>query len=130
MVTDRLLEDTDLPLLRTSLANDEYHSDTPAEFFQQEGTVTKVYETEDHTPICFARVTKSMRIDVQFVDNDDHSRNGAAMFEGLKALAPAAKSNGFTELVFTTNVSALANFARDVLGYDIVPDTFVLRKQL
>jgi hypothetical protein len=129
MVTDRALTSDDLGYLEASLAKDEHHHETPVTFFTQPGTITKVYEDEKGT-VAFARAAKSLRIDVQFCDNADKRRNAAVLIEGLKSLGPMAKSNGFTEVVFTTNVEQLANFGRDALGYEIVPDQYVLRKQL
>lgn len=129
MVESRFLTMEDLPYLEVSLAKDEHHHDTPVTFFTQPGTITKVYEDEKG-PIAFARAARSLRIDVQFCDNDDERRNAAALIQGLKTLVATAKESGYSEIVFTTNVDKLANFATTVLGYEIVPDTYVLRKQL
>jgi hypothetical protein len=129
MITDRLLYADDIPYLEVSLLKDEAHHETPVSFFTQEGAMTRVHEDEKG-PIAFSRAVKSLRIDVHFCYNDDEKRNAAALIEGLNKLAPIAKSSGYSEIVFTTNVEKLAYFGRDVLGYEIVPDAFVLRKQL
>lgn len=115
--------------LGMSLAQDEHHYMTPIDFFKQEGTITKVYEDEQG-PICFARVTKSLRIDIHFMDNDNRFSNARVLRESFPALVKQAKENGFTEIVFTTNVPALAQFCEKVFGYEVVADKYVLRKLL
>jgi hypothetical protein len=130
MVTDRLMTEADEFPLMSSLAADEHHFETPVEFFKAAGTVTKVYEGENHQPICFARAAKSLRIDIHFLDNADKRNNARALVDGLGPLVEQAKSNGFYELVFTTSNPELAAFCENKLGYEVVPDKFVLRKFL
>jgi hypothetical protein len=138
MVTDRLMEQSqegesptfDETLLGISLAEDEHHFETPVSFFKQAGTVTKVYEGEDHQPICFARAAKSLRIDIHFLDNSDKRKNATALAEGIGPLVEQAKASGFYEIVFTTSNPELAAFCEKKLGYEVVPDKFVLRKFL
>lgn len=129
MIKDRLMDISDEITLGESLALDEHHHETTVDFFKQPGTMTKVYEDEQG-PICFARATKSLRIDIQFLDNDDRRRNATALAEGFGPLAATAKENGFTEIVFTTNMPDLAKFCVKVFGYEIVSDAYVLRKYL
>src|ERR1700743_501744 len=74
VITDRFIEQKDLPLLAISLENDEHHKGTTPEFFTELGTVTKVYEDE-LGPICFVRGAKALRLDIQYVDNNDKKRN-------------------------------------------------------
>jgi hypothetical protein len=116
-------------LLAISLAEDEHHFETPVGFFTREDVVTKVYEDEQGI-ICYARATKSLRLDIHFLDNGDEKRNAAALIQGSKLLFEMAKANGFSEVVFTTNVPKLAGFCEAVFGYEKVSDQFVLRKLL
>ena len=109
MVTDRLIEAGDINLLELSLAKDEHHKDTDSSFFYQPGTVTKVYEDEDG-PILFARGSAALRLDLQYVSNDDVKRNMKAMLSGFDALAKKAKENGFHEIIFTTNSEMMRRF--------------------
>lgn len=129
MVTDRLMTEADEFPLMSSLASDEHHFETPVEFFKATGTVTKIYEDEQG-PICFARVTKSLRLDIHFMDNEDNKRNASVLLQGVGPLVEQAKANGFTEIVFTTNVEKLKDFCVNVFKFEVVPDTFVLRKYL
>jgi hypothetical protein len=129
MVTDRLMESRDTLGLALSLARDEHHLDTPVEFFTQPHTLTKVYEDEQG-PICFARLSKSVRLDIQFVDNEDSKRNASVLIQGVGPLVEQAKADGYTEIVFTTNVARLKDFCVKVFDFEVVPDTFVLRKYL
>lgn len=116
MITDRYIHAGDMPLLAESLAKDEYHKDTTAEFFTEIGSVCKVYEDEQG-PIFFLRGAKALRLDIQFVSNEDAERNKAGLMEGFDKLAALAKANGFTELCFVTNSEALKRFCMTRFGY-------------
>lgn len=116
MVTDRLLEESDLPLLELSLSKDEHHTTTTPEFFTEPGTITKVYEDE-LAPILFVRGTPVLRLDIQYVSNDDFERNKTAMLEGFPSLAQKAKEHGFKEIVFNTRSRALSVFCKRHFGF-------------
>ena len=137
MVTGRLMEQSlegesptfDENLLGISLIEDEHHFETPVSFFKQAGTLTKIYE-DAQGPICFARFTKSLRLDIHFLDNGDKKRNASVLFQGIGPIVEQARENGFTEIVFTTNVEKLKDFCVKAFKFEVVPDTFVLRKYL
>lgn len=111
MTVERWLTEEDIPLLTQSLEKDEYHKDTKPEFFTQIGTVCKVYE-DDAGPVMFVRGTKALRIDIQFVDNNDRERNRAIMEQEFQNFAASAKAAGFTELVFCTDSPILKAFCK------------------
>jgi hypothetical protein len=115
MVTDREIHTGDIPLLKDSLARDEHHNFTKPEFFFDPWSVCKVYEDEEG-PICFVRGSKALRLDIQYVSNADAKRNVKAMLEFDK-LAAKARSNGFTEIVFTTNSPPLKKFCMRRFGF-------------
>lgn len=129
MVTDRLMTELDETALSFSLAADEHHFETPVEFFKQDGAITKIYEDEQG-PICFVRVAKSLRLDIHFMDNEDNKRNASVLFQGIGPLVEQAKASGYTEICFTTNVDKLKEFCVRAFKFEVVPDTFVLRKYL
>lgn len=116
MVTDRLLEESDLSLLELSLSQDEYHTETAPEFFLEPGTATKVYEDESG-PILFVKGTPALRIDIQFVDNNDARRNIKCMSEGFPPLAAKARENGFKEVIFNTSNPLLKAFCIKRFGF-------------
>lgn len=118
MVTDRWLTAGDRSLLALSLAQDEHHAETPPEFFYTPGTIAKVYEDESG-PICFVRGAKALRLDIQYVDNSDKKRNLTAMLE-FERLANEARTNGFTEVCFTTNSPLLRKFCERRFGFERV----------
>ena len=128
-ITNRLLEEKDETWLATSLALDEHHQGTPVAFFKEPGVLSTVYEDEQG-PICVARCSKSLRIDIQFLDNEDRRRNAKVLAAGVEQVAAAAKASGYSELVFTTSNPELAAFCEHSFGYEVVPDKFVLRKQI
>lgn len=127
MVTDRWLALEDYSLLELSLSRDEHHKDTKPEFFSQLGTVCKVYEDEQG-PICFVRGARALRLDIQYVDNNDRRRNMAAMLGGFGELANKARENGFTEIIFQSNNPMLKAFCKKRLGF--IESDGELRKSL
>lgn len=116
MVTDRLLTESDLPILAKSLQGDQFHVGTDVDFFTAPGSVCKVYEDEQG-PVCFVRGTKALRLDIQYLDNNDRKRNMKVMLEGFGKLAQMAKDNGFTEIVFQTNNDLLKKFCIKAFGF-------------
>lgn len=128
MITDRLIESSDLPLLAESLSKDEFHKTTKPEFFREPGTICKVYEDEQG-PVLFARASKTLRLDLQYVDNADHKRNLTAMLDGFEGMARKARENGFVDICFNTNSILLKQFCIKRLGFEEV-DGCVLRKKL
>lgn len=116
MVTDRFLETRDLPILEKSLAHDVHHQGTTADFFTQYGTVCKTY-SDDAGPILFARASKALRLDLQYVDNSDVKRNMNAMLTGFDELARKAKENGFLEIIFTSNSPMMRKFCVKRFGF-------------
>ena len=122
-LTDRWIEPQDVPLLELCLERDPHHVGTKVEFFFRPGTVTKVYEDEEG-PVLFLRGEgielkegKILRVDVQYVDNEANERNRMAMLDGFPSLAEKAKANGFTQILFFTNVRALSIFCKRELGF-------------
>ena len=117
MITDRPIQAEDEALLSASIAQDEYHRNAKPEFFVAPGTECTVY-SDEAGPILFARVSKALRIDIQFVSNSDKKRNFRAMLGGFSALAVKAKESGFTEVIFNTSNDALRKFCVRVFGFE------------
>ena len=116
MITERLLEADDYEKLVEALSKDSYHTTTTPEFFVQPDTLTKVYELNDK-PVLFARACKSLRLDLQFVDNDAAKDNIRVMLKGFPLLAKQAKENGFTEIIFNSSSPLLIEFCTKRLGF-------------
>ncbi len=115
MITDRLITLDDKPVLADSLLKDAYHNSTPASFFYTPGTVSKVYEDGEGI-VMFVRGAKVLRLDIQYTSNADKKRNLRAMLEFDK-LVEKAKTNGFTEITFTTNSDLLKKFCIKHFGF-------------
>jgi hypothetical protein len=123
MISSRQADETlDRGILAESLANDGFHTGTTPDFFfpklEETGEsipdpryITNVYEDE-RGPIMFVRGTKSLRLDIQFVDNADSERNAEAMLGDFEQFAAKARANGFTEIVFCSNSPGLRAFCR------------------
>jgi len=116
MITERPIEASDEELLTASLAKDEYHKGTDPLFFVANDTVCSVY-SDDTGPILFARSAKALRVDIQFVDNNDRKRNFHAMLGGFAELVNRAKQSGFTEVIFNTDNPALKAFCVKAFGF-------------
>lgn len=120
----RPMTEDDIPILSESLKNDEYHSSTSANFFYpvfSDGTKDlsvqcNVYE-DSKGPIMFVRGTKALRLDIQFLNNEDKRRNALVMGREFKEFAQRARMAGFTEVVFNTSSPQLKEFCTKVLGF-------------
>lgn len=110
------MNESDEPLVEASLGRDDFHKTTKVGFFKEKGTVTKVYEDERGS-ILFARMSLSVRIDIQFVDNADTERNRQAMLEGFPRLLEAARASGYKELTFQSDNPMLRRFCVRRLGF-------------
>ena len=101
---------------RFSLSQDKYHTTTTPEFFTRPGTMCKVYE-DGQGPVLFVRGSSVLRLDIQFVSNEDGRRNIKVMQEGLPPLAQKARENGYTEIVFNTTSPLLKAFCTKRFGF-------------
>lgn len=127
IITERWLNtNEDYDVLSISLSKDEFHKTTKPEFFYAEGTASKIYEDEKG-PIFVMRGSKSLRLDIQFIDNNNKKRNAIAMLHALKGTVEQAKANGFKELIFNTSNKALEQFCIKYMGFEKI-DGQELRK--
>jgi len=126
-VKSREINELDKEQLDKIISNDEYHKDLiTSDFFYAPGTYTKIYEKDDK-PVFYIRATKSLRVDLQFVDINDKKNNALALIETLNEWVELAKKSGFTEIYCNTASSKLADFCVKHLGF-IKVDKEVLRK--
>lgn len=133
MIMSRLITNNDYDLLATSLLVDEYHSDTPPSFFYEPNTVCNVYEDE-LGPILFVRGQalllsdkKFIRLDIQYLDNNDGKRNLKAMIKGFPELESNAKSNGFSGFIFESTAPLLRAFCIKRLGFKEGPCNLLVK---
>lgn len=116
MIESRPLQDGDYELLKDSLERDEFHQDTTPAFFRAPGTVCDVY-SDELGPVLFVRNAKSLRVDIQFVDNEDRARNAKVLLNQFEIFTERARASGYTELVFCTNSPMLKEFCKKQFGY-------------
>lgn len=117
LITDRWITPDDYMVIDFSLRRDQYHQETKPEFFFETGTFCKVYE-DDSGPIMFVRGAKSLRLDIQFVDNRDFKSNRKVLLEEFPKFAKQCKEAGFKELVFDTTSPLLKRFCINKLGFE------------
>jgi len=125
----RRLEQNDYELLAVSLLADEYHSETPPEFFYDPDAVCNVYEDADG-PVLFLRgqaisigsdEKKVIRLDIQYLNNNDFRRNMKTMLEGFPLLEKKARESGFSGFVFHSTSPLLRKFCIKRLGFEDGP---------
>jgi hypothetical protein len=123
MITDRPLTVDDKPMLQAALDQNTFHPGGKAEWFYGKKKFSVVY-VDEQGPIGVLRYTKTLRLVAVWCDNDDHSRNGAAIMQGMKDAVKAAQDDGFTEIIFQTNSPLLANFCTNMLGFEESPGEY------
>ena len=133
MITCRPITKDDYEMLAISLLADEYHFETPAEFFYEQDSVCSVYE-DDSGPILFVRGQalllsdrKFIRLDIQYLDNNDGKRNLKAMMKGFPELADNAKTNGFSGFIFESTAPLLRAFCIKRLGFEEGPCNLLVK---
>ncbi len=110
------------------ISNDPFHKNVlTSDFFMMPGTYTERYDL-DGKPVLYVRATKSLRIDLQFVNCDDKRSNAKVMLEKFNELVKQAKASGFTEIYCNTASSKLSDFCVKHLGFIKINDKDVLRK--
>jgi hypothetical protein len=134
MVTTRYISQDDYELLKASLAADIYHSETPPEFFYEEGTVCSIY-SDEKGPVFFARgqpvVNESgdiyIKLDLQYLNNLDARRNMRTLLDGFKELEIKAAKNGFKGFITNVTVPALRKFDIRRLGFRELNEEFLIK---
>ena len=128
LVTHRFITETDVPNLKESLENDPYHYATPVSFFLETGTVCSVYYLDDDL-VFYIKGTpiehdgwNILKLDIQFVDNNDFRKNIKTMTDGLEELAIRSYINGFDVICFESVAPHLRNFCIKRLGFTPVPN--------
>lgn len=117
MITNRPLAGTDVPMLQKALDNNEFHPGQKAEWYTGPNMYSTVYEDEQG-PIGILRYTKTLRLCTVWVDNADHTRNGASIMQAIEDSVKLAEADGFTEIIFKTNSKLLAHFCVSKLGFE------------
>ena len=133
MITNRLATKDDYNILSESLSLDEFHKDTSADYFFEEGTVCTIYEDDDGI-ILFVRgkpVVQDgigiIQLDIQYRNNFDARRNMKAMLEGFPELERKAKENGFSGFFVVSNVPLLRKFCIKRLGFEPLTDEYLIK---
>jgi len=136
MITSRFINPDDYPLLKESLAADEYHRNTPLDFFIEANTVCSVF-SDEAGPVLFVRGHPlfntedtswyMVRLDIQFLNNRDAKRNMRVMLEGFPILEARAKENGFRGFLFESIVPLLRKFCIKRLGFEVFDEQFLVK---
>jgi hypothetical protein len=112
----RPLLEEDRSILEQSLANDPYHKDTTADFFYEVGSASRMYMDKDG-PVFVLRGTPALRLDMQFLNNEDILRNATTMLAYIDHLVASAQSSGFKEIIFQTDNPKLKQFCAKRMGF-------------
>src|SRR5271165_6751497 len=127
-VTHRFITEMDVHNLKENLKNDPYHKDTSVSFFLETGTVCSVYYLDDDL-VFYIKGTpiehdgwNILKLDIQFVDNNDFRKNIKTMTDGLEELSIRSYINGFDVIVFESVQKMLRKFCIKRLGFIPVPN--------
>jgi hypothetical protein len=127
VINIRPIEESDAQRLQAAIDSSKFH---PGEWqtsdFIGNKNVTSIVAEDASGPILFVRYTKSLRVCIVWNDEKDKGRNAKALIIGLMKTVEQARADGFTELIFTTDVPELANFCTKVLGYQKCGDEYIL----
>lgn len=107
-------------MLAEWIAKEPSHSTSTSEFYFEPNTKSILYEDEQG-PICVARYSTAIRVDMDFDLTADKSRIREAMTSEFPNISRDAKSQGFYELVFDSTSKPLVEFCRK-LGFETSPD--------
>ena len=111
----RPLEEQDLPGLQQALDKSKWHPGQNAHNYTAPNGIAVVYEEGDK-PIIVFRFTKTLRATACFFDEEDEHNNGAVIVKAIEETVELARTNGYTEIIFTTHNDALAKFC-EPLGF-------------
>ena len=123
-LTNRPLEQKDLPMLKQALDQDTFEHCDP-EQYTMDHAYSVVYE-DGKGPIGVLRYTKTLRLVCVFCDNDDKERNAAGAIQAVVDAVAQAKANGFTDVICETESTSLKNFYVRHLGFKEAGNTLVL----
>ena len=114
-LTNRPLEQKDLPMLKQALDQDTFEHCDP-EQYTMDHAYSVVYE-DGKGPIGVLRYTKTLRLVCVWCDNADKRRNAASAIQAVKDAVEQAKANGFTEILCETESESLKQFYVRKLGF-------------
>ena len=115
MISNRPLEENDLPTLQKALDNNEFHPGQTVSDYVGVGKHTIVYEDEQG-PVGYLRYTKTLRLVVTWTDNKDEKRNAESIIAAVNDSVKLAKGNGFTEIIFESESPKVIAFCK-LLGF-------------
>ena len=135
MITSRYITPEDRELLANSLSGDEFHRDTPVDFFYEEGTICSVFCDEEGI-VLFVRAKpvydneKFIAIicmDIQYLNNLNARRNMKAMLTGFPIIEERARKEGFAGFLFQSEMPLLRRFCVKRLGFQEANEQFLYK---
>jgi hypothetical protein len=124
MITNRPLEEKDIPMLEKALDQDTFEH-CEAKNYTMDHAYSVVYEDEKG-PVGVLRYTKTLRLVCVWCDNDDKRRNATGAVQAIIDAVQQAKANGFTDVVCETESESLKKFYVEKLGFKEAGNTLVL----
>src|ERR1041384_7980464 len=122
----RAFKSEDYPAFAAAMAKDPQHASLkPEEFVREPKTELMVWE-DDKGPVFFFRVSRDIRIDIQFDPTVEKDRTVEGIKDGLLWLENNVRAD-FRGVVFDSIYRPLIAFAKRRLGFKESPD---LRKDI
>jgi hypothetical protein len=114
----RPVEDSDREMIAGWIAREPSHSASSPNFYFEPRTTSLVYE-DDRGPVCIARYSSALRVDMDFADVEKE-RIRQALKNEFPAIANQAKDQGFREVIFDSVSKTLVGFCR-LMGFRSSP---------
>lgn len=113
MLVYRRTQESDRETITQWIQRDSNHSfqSDAGGWLPQNGADCYLVSDGDGEPLFFARMTKSMRIDIQFC-SENNRKMPRAIDEFTKDMKKSAKGAGFRELIFDSVFHPLVRFLR------------------
>ena len=125
--TLRRTTEDDYELARAWIMADPSHAGrTPPKFFLTQSKGIESYVLEDpEGPVFFFRMTRAVRIDIQFAPDEEHERTREGLIRGLDWLSTVLAEKGIRQLIFESVNLPLIRMAEKRLGFHRSHDELV-----
>lgn len=120
----RRLEESDRELMAKWTANDPDHCYYPADWIYQGERKEKMILEDDQGPILGFRISKALRVDIQF-NEAEKKRTAQGLMEGFAWLLERAQKAGFSEVIFESKSKPLIRFCKKRFGFVESPTELV-----
>ena len=117
----RKSNEDDLKHLADCMAVDTHHRHLDASKWVEPLT-EQITFYDDEGVVFHLRISRAMRVDVQFDPRVSEKRTAIALSEGFSWLKEKARASGFREMLFESSVQKLVDFCRKKFSFQPSPE--------